>query len=382
MTRLIGTIVAGTLVGAALARAEDPPASGGLSLQAVAADAGLVPRSERGVKRPLVVDRCRSLRVIVTATEKAEVALEMPDGSLLTKGSGAPVAGWHVFEGEGGGEALLPRLSAPSSTLVTLEDPPPGRYVVHLAREGEEEVPFTIASWSDSALRMGLWVASPYVITGEPVVLSALLDEDGEPARDARTEVVLSRVAESGYAEKVGEAALHDDGRDGDAQAGDGIYSAVVRAERDGVTWASVRARGRSADGDDYERMGALRLEASKGTVAVDARGTPSWRRGSERVDALVLDFSAAGDGGDYDLTLTVRAPNGRSVTGGARLRLEGGSGAATVAVPSALVKTLGVDGPYAVESVAVHDRKEPRGLRASRALGLLTPEIRLSDLE
>ena len=383
MRRMGWTICAASLACAVSARAEETPAAPGIALQAVAVEAGMVRQGEAGAKGTFVVDRCHSLHLLVAATEKIAVKLELPDGSTVAEGSGAPLAAWQVRAGDGDGAGLLPGLGARSSTLVVLDQPPPGRYLVHISRDGGGDVPFTITTLSDSRLRMGPWVASPYVTTAEPVALSVVIDDDGGPVRDAEVSVALSRIAASGLPERVGEATLRDDGRDGDVEAGDGAYSAIVKATVEGATWASFRARGRTAAGDEYERTSAIVLQASKARLALEPRGEPVWKKHGELVDALVLDFSAEGAEGDYDAVATVRAANGRSVTGGVAFRVSESPADVRVTVPSALVKTLGVDGPYRIESIEAYARTEGvRTLRARRTTDLQTPPIALGDLE
>jgi hypothetical protein len=225
-------------------------------------------------------------------------------------------------------------------------------------------------------------VQSPYVTKGQPVVLAAVLADKDAPVRDAEVKVALARAESDGPAKVVGEAMLRDDGKDADAREGDGVYSGLVTAAEAGATWAAVRARGRSASGEEFERTGALVLEASEATVAIEPSAEPAWRKHGDLVDALLVDVALEGASGAYDVVLTVRAPNGRSVTGGATVVLPD-EGRVRVEVPSALVKTLGVDGPYAVESVEAYDRAEgPRTLRARRPLDLRTPPITLDRLE
>ena len=125
------------------------------------------------------------------------------------------------------------------------------------------------------------------------------------------------------------------------------------------------------------------RLQVSEATVEITPRGEPTWREHGGLVDALLLDVSATGVAGAYDVTATVRAPNGRSVTGAATFQLSPSGGEAQVVVPSALVKTLAVDGPYVVESLEVHDRTEgARTLRARYTSAWRTREVRLDQLE
>jgi hypothetical protein len=103
-------------------------------------------------------------------------------------------------------------------------------------------------------------------------------------------------------AKVVGEVALRDDGVDADAREGDGVYSGIVTATAEGATWATVRARGRSAAGDEYERTGAIVLEASEATVAVELKKEPAWRKHGDLVDALVFEFALEGPAGAYDV--------------------------------------------------------------------------------
>ena len=377
-------IAASCLLAAGALRAAEPqPAAAGVSLQAVAVDAGVLRAGEGEVKRRVVVDPSRSLQLVLAAGDKATFAVDLPDGTTVTPDSLPFGVSWSRFDGEGTPDLPLPGLGARSSALVTIEEPAPGDYAVRVRRAGGDgDVPFLVTSLFDGDLRMGLWVQSPYVPKGQPIVLAAVLTDKDGPARDADVKVALVRAESGGIAKVVGEAVLRDDGRDADAREGDGVYSGIVTAAEEGATWATVRARGRSEAGDEYERTGAIVLQASEATVGVELKTEPSWRKHGELVDALLFEFALEGAAGAYDVVATVRAPNGRSVTGGATA-VPPEDGRARFEVPSALVKSLGVDGPYAIEAVEVYDRSEgPRTLRARRPLELQTPPITLDRLE
>jgi hypothetical protein len=377
------TVVSCLLAAGALHAAEPQAPAAGVALQAVAVDAGVLRAGQEEVQRKVVVDRNRALQLVLAAGDKATFAVDLPDGTTATAESLPYGVSWSRYDGEGTPDLPLPGLGARSSALVTIEEPAPGAYAVRIRRAGGDgDIPFLVTSLFDGDLRMGLWVQSPYVPRGQPIVLAAVLADQDGPARDADVVVALTRMASDGIPKVLGEAVLRDDGRDADAREGDGVYSGIVTALAEGATWATVRARGRSAAGDEYERTGALVLQASKATVGVELKKEPYWRNHGGLVDALLFEFALEGATGAYDAVATVRAPNGRSVTGGATAVLPE-DGRARFELPSALVKSLGVDGPYAIEAVEVYDRTEgPRTLRARRPLDLRTPPITLDQLE
>ena len=318
-------------VGGAMAAEEVP--QGSVSLQAGTVAVGVLGASEEKASRAVVVDRSRSVRVLVTATEALRVVVELPDGSTLTPESEAYGVSWHAFVGDDSG---LPGLGGKFNTLVVHDKPPAGRYFVHVIRVGGgSEVPFMITTLPDSDLRMGLWVQSPYVSNGRPFALAVVLQDGEAPAREATVAVTLSRPpANAAHPVKiVGESFLRDDGRDGDAREGDGVYSGVLVPAQSGTLWVTVRARGLTTAGEGYERVGGLPLQVSEPTVEVTPRGEPTWRVQGGLVDALLVDVSATGVAGAYDVTATVRAPNGRSVTGAASFQLTPSGGEAQVVV-------------------------------------------------
>ncbi|MET0556705.1 MAG: choice-of-anchor X domain-containing protein [Vicinamibacteria bacterium] len=376
--------VTACLLAAGAARAAEPAAPApAVSLQAVAVDGGRLPAGEAETKRTVVVDRATALRLVLAAGDKADFTVELPDGTKVTPDALPYGVTWTRFDGADGGALPLPGLGARTSALVGIEKPLPGTYAVRIRRAGGEgDLPFVVTSLSDSDVRLGLWVQSPYVIAGQPLVLAAVLADRDAPVRDADVTLRLARADAAGVPTVVGEAELRDDGRDADAREGDGVYSAIVPAPAEGATWANVRARGRSANGDDYERTGAVVLQASKAALALEPRGAPVWRKHGELVDALVLELWAEGEAGEYDAVAIVRAPNGRSVTGGATFRVAADGTKVRVEVPSALVKALGVDGPYAIEAYEAYGREGERTLRARRPLDLRTPPIALDRLE
>ena len=296
-------------VGGAMAAEEVVPP--GVSVQAGTVAVGVLGASEEKASRAFVIDRSRSVRLLVTATEALRVVVELPDGSTLTPESEASGVSWHAFVGNGSG---LPGLGGKFNTLVVHDQPPVGRYFVHVLRSsGDGEVPFMITTLPDSDLRMGLWIQSPYVSKGQPFVLAVVMQDREAPAREATVAVTLARPpANPAQPVKiVGESVLRDDGRDGDAREGDGVYSGVLVPAQAGTLWITVRARGLTAAGEDYERVGGLPLQVSEATVEITPRGEPTWREHGGLIDALLLDVSATGVAGAYDLTATVRARTG-----------------------------------------------------------------------
>ena len=124
----------------------------------------------------------------------------------------------------------------------------------------------------DSDLRMGLWVHSTRVLLGEPFALNAILLDGEKPAGNAQVQAIVMRepADANSLAERIGEQALLDDGRQGvDAKAADGVFSGVITPRSAGLLQIAVRARGRSAAGADFERDGGLAVVVSEPKVQI-----------------------------------------------------------------------------------------------------------------
>ena len=119
----------------------------------------------------------------------------------------------------------LPGFGSGFNTLITVASPQSGSYALNLARKNDSgaAIPFVATVIMDSDLRMGLWVHSTRVLLGEPFALNAILLDGEKPAGNAQVQAIVMRepADENALAERIGEQALVDDGRQGvDARAG------------------------------------------------------------------------------------------------------------------------------------------------------------------
>src|SRR5665213_390173 len=107
-------------------------------------------------------------------------------------------------------------------------------------------------------------------------------------------------------ADRIGEQALVDDGRQGvDAKAGDGVFSGVITPQSSGLLQIAVRALGRSAAGVDFERDGGLAVVVSEPKVQISLKAvTPI---ASDRVAPLIVPIELKGEPGDYHVVVQIR---------------------------------------------------------------------------
>jgi hypothetical protein len=271
MKRTVATLLALAL---AAARGEAQEASAPtIALHAIQALSGTL--GEREITREAAVDEARWVAFVVASTEELAVELALPDGSTLSADDRpAEERAWTVVWGraeDGGG--LLPGVGTGHNTIVRLEKPPSGPYVLRLRRvkPTAEPAPFVITVLQDSDLRMGLWVQSARVGPGVPLALAAVLSDAFQPARDARVQARFTREVKDAV-EPAGECEMSDDGREADAVAGDGVYTCLFVPPADGRFRVAVQGRGTTRAGYRFERNGGLILLASeaKGDVRAE----------------------------------------------------------------------------------------------------------------
>jgi hypothetical protein len=348
---------------------------------------GVIGAEEREVTREATVDDARSLTLVATSTEDLELRLRLPDGSTLSAEEGASAEReWHSFRGNGErGAELLPGVGSGYNTLVRIQSPPRGAYGLWLVRRREtgQPAPFAVTVVLESDLRLGTWLQSPRVLRGAPAAISAVITDAGQPAPEAVVYASFTREAADDAVERAGESVLRDDGREPDAQAGDGLYTGLFVPPAEGRFWMAVRATGTTRAGDRFERSGGLLLLASEPTVEVHAEQESYWTRNdADAVDGLVVPLVLEGRPGAYDVVVELRAGNGRSVTASRTLTLRSRT-ETTVSFASAALRPLAVvDGDYEIQAVEVVEvGTEGRVVRGRRAGLGRTPFLRIADL-
>jgi hypothetical protein len=302
MTRsIVFLCAAAALCLAPSAFAQEAAAPPTVSLNAFNFAGGMIEASQRAATRPLRIDKARVATIVVATTEDVSITLGLPDGSIIGAEK-APRDGisWQSFKGRDGPPPLeLPGFGSGFNTLITVASPQSGSYALNLTRKSDNGavIPFVATVIMDSDLRLGLWVHSTRVLLGEPFALNAILLDGEKPAANAEVQAVVMRLPadESTLAERIGEQALADDGRQGvDARAGDGVFSGVITPRSAGMLQIAVRARGRSAAGADFERDSGLAVVVSEPKVQIALKPVPPTP--SDRLTPLIVPVELKGE--------------------------------------------------------------------------------------
>ncbi len=366
-------------------RAEDAGTS--VALSAAAYAGGTLQPGEQHAERPLTVDAARALTIVVTSRTALEVALQFPDGRLASPRRPDDRVRWHPFAGVEGGQPVVPGAGSGFNTLVTVAQPPAGRYVIKVDRpQTQELMPFLVTLIQDSDVRMGLVTPFTDTLRGGAFFVSAVLLDANTPVQGAAVIAQVTRTTRDPAAPiAAGELALTDDGTGADAAAGDGVYSGVVAPRVAGTHWIAVRAAGTNSTGAPFERHAGARFEASEATVTIVRVGPSVWQKAadSSRIARLSVPVRLTGSAGRYQAVVALRASNGRRAGGAVLIEVgANGTAGARVAVDAATVRLLGADGPYVLESTEVFElAKQGRVLRA-RTIGVdKTPFLKLSSL-
>jgi hypothetical protein len=354
--------------GALAQEAAAPPT---VSLNAFNFASGVIEASQRATTRALSIDKARAATIVVATTEDVSVSIGLPDGSTVdaetAQGGGMT---WQSFAGRGKAAPLeLPGFGSGFNTLITVVTPQSGSYELNLVRKNDSgaAIPFVATVIMDSDLRMGLLVHSTRVLRGEPFALNAILLDGEKPAGNARIQAIVMRAPADGNApaDRIGEQALVDDGRQGvDAKAGDGVFSGVITPQSSGLLQIAVRAVGRSAAGVEFERHGGLAVVVSEPKVQIGLKAmTPAPR---DRLAPLIVPIELKGEPGDYHVVVQIRdaKTNTANLSEGQVVKLSGTTNVEIV-FPAERLATLGPDRSYAVVSVDAYEiTKDDRILR------------------
>ena len=233
--------------------------------------------------------------------------LHTPAGRSLAAGeSGAPGAPIRRFRFE---KADLGLELPDTQETVSVDRAEPGLYQLELLGNDGDAVTIVVAEPA-SALTLAGWVGPLSRQPGQPLTLRATLRDGAAALRKAR---VVARLAAPGAA--AGPALeLFDDGRHGDAAAGDGVYGATLStlpASTPGLWTARFEAYGHDASGVGFARTGSggfVNEPGAAALLAASARlvGPASARRlriearadvaipGDYRLDAIVAGAAAA----------------------------------------------------------------------------------------
>lgn len=336
------------------------------ALMAAGHAGGVIAASESGANRKLVVDKARSLTLIITSTANLLVNLQLPDGTHLSsvERDGRDNARWLTFTGKNSPETLIfPGVGSGFNTILQLNAPPAGIYILELRRSENATVssPFMVTRIEDSDLRMGLLMPFSDALADTPFVFGVGLYNGAVPVRGARilATVVQTNTDPTAAPRRSAELSLADNGKGVDTTENDGLYTGMLVPKTEGKYWVSVRAQGTSADGLAYERDAGFVLDATKATVQIvrprpgQSRLDASARKGSQ----YSIPVTLRGPTGQYEVVVTLSANNGRLARGNALLEIGAdGNVRSIVNIDAAALRNLQTPGPYTLTSIEAYE--------------------------
>lgn len=386
VTRLIGCVA--LIVIPEIAQAQEAAAVGGLLAAAHAG--GIIAGGDNGADRQFVVDRARSLTLIITSTADLLPSLQLPDDtSLSLEKDGNDKARWYVFTGNKTAETLLfPGVGSGFNMILQLNAPPAGRYVLQLRRREASTVaaPFMVTRIQDSDLRMGLIMPFSDALVGAPFVFGIGLYDGANPVRGGRVLAAVAQTTADPAAAPIpsAELTLADDGKSVDTTAGDGLYTGMLVPRVAGTYWIAVRALGRNAAGLAYERDAGFALEVSEATVQISKPGSGQWQRDAPtgKVGQYSIPVTLRGPAGQYEVVVTLNANNGRQARGNTLLEIgAGGRVRSIVNIGVVALRNLETSGPYALASIEAYEiGAQGRLLRGRWQGAKRTPAVKHGD--
>lgn len=232
-----------------------------------------------------VDDSIEDMTVVAFRAAKRPARLIPPDGEPLTAKTHPESVRWHA---------------EPGYDMVTVQRPTAGQWQIDGARDPDNRVLVV------TNLGLGMEPVPNHLVVGGELALRAWLLRDGESLVDPDflelATFTLERRSEAGA---VVTAGLHDDARDPDVRADDGVYSLKVDSELEpGRYELLVRAHGKTFG---REQRHLLRVHASPVQVRIvepDAEGA-GYRVAVTPEPELLVDSGAS---------LTARLPTGEVV--------------------------------------------------------------------
>ncbi|MGH7857928.1 MAG: choice-of-anchor X domain-containing protein [Candidatus Binatia bacterium] len=346
-----------------------PPLAAGaveqqLSLYATALSGGALEAGEQTASRSLPVDGGGEAVFVIVSPRRLSVSITFPDGSVVGAGNAA-ARGVEFAEItlEEPVDLLLAGLAPGENTIVRIEDPPAGDYLVSVdaGLPVPETTPFAVTLLLDSAVGAALSVLQAEVRTGEPVAIAAVVFEGTTPVAGAQVSGTVARQdpGAPGGPPTLTAVTLRDDGVSPDTAPGDGLYSGTFVPTAAGSHAVVAEIRGASAAGKPFLRYASAGFEASAPTSrvhgaadsGVDDDGDGLFDRLRITVD---LDLGSAGR---FDTQIALRAANGRTIVQNRLADLPAGVATAEVDFTAKQVLSLGADGPYSIESVRLDER-------------------------
>lgn len=225
-------------------------------------------------------------------------------------------------------------------------------------------------------------------IQGRSFPISVAVYQGSSPVKDATVELTLTNWATQQDTVVV----AHDDGQqnNGDAKAGDGLYSANI--ENLTPAFYLVTAKIKIPGQDEYMAANFFSVEDSTALLAGTVSDDGVDDDGDGQFDRIVLHFpiKEVKREGRYLIDAVLRGSNGKTIsTDDAMVQLKPGSSSADIFFDAKeLRQKVGVDGPYQIDKVrfdwdpeSEDIRPDPHVIQDIGSLGQTKP-YKLSELQ
>jgi len=330
------------------------------------------------------LDGCGAALVHVLSSAPLRVAIETPQGRIDEGTIAAAGGSLARLDGSATPDLLVvPQASTGHHEIYRFPCAGAGTYTVALdlpAGVTDEVAAITEVS-TDSPLGAALVAAPDAVPAGLPVVLSAVLLEDGAPVAEAGVALQWQRADGP-----LIDAVMRDDGIEADAAAGDGVYTALIVPTQPGAHFARAVIDGRSTAGAAFRRVATTAFTCT----ARRARLTPAFSdagvddNGNGLFERLRVTVGVdAGAAGLYQAAVRLRSGMGAQVLAVGGAQLAAGGGTIGVDFAALALRRLAEEPPYEVFSVEL-SVLEPSGAAPVDARGGLgsTAAYRLAQFE
>lgn len=278
---------------------------------------------------------------VASASPTMEVTLVDPSGAIhaADKTDAIVTSAFTIAAPQGKGQ----------SRVFAMTNPPPGRWLYRVRETAAITGPRAAIFYlmSDSTLAIALLGAARDYPLNRALNLAVLVADTGGGIGPPQAQVTGSVALPSGTGVAL---TFHDDGLNGDATAGDGIFTASFTPSAVGSHAVLVKAAG-TRNGQRFQRS------ADSSFKVMQACGTLGRRFGSRTVDSnrngrpdfLELSFDVTAQrAAQFSLTAYLTAGAGK-IAYTAQQDLTSGGKTMLVQAPVEALRELGVNGPYQV---------------------------------
>jgi hypothetical protein len=328
------------------------------------------------------IDRCGSVHVeLLSGTGDLQVGIDGPAGLSI---DASTVYGL-------GGRFELQEITPPEGSPLTrgfhyifdFPWPGEGNYTVRFKAPGSpsRDVVVITEVTTDSSIVAKLLASESVLTLGTTAVLSAAVF-DGKAAV-AGADVALT--ARTGSAPPVS-LTLRDDGRSGDAAAGDGLYSGRFVPSQPGDYVAAVTIKGTTAGGVSFTRQSTTSfsvVEPGGGlTRTVQDQGVDADRDGL--FEEVVVDVQVKiNRAGRYRAFVHLKTAAGQTLVRSGAMTLPTGTHNIRVKFDAAALHELGEDGPYYLKLIELVSLGETGAVPSGRIVNVKqTRDYRLTQYQ